>query len=66
MFMICDIISLYSGVTPRYMTHALGAEWNASNYSCQLELILPLRTIKVNQLQTKFNLMTKTELLYYI
>ena len=66
MFMICDIISLYSMVTPHYMTHALGADWNASNYSYQMELMLPLRTIKVNQLQTKLNLMTLTELLYYI
>ena len=41
MFMICDIISLYSMVTPHYMMHALGVEWNASNYSYQMELILP-------------------------
>ena len=66
MFMICDIISFYSGVTPHYMTHALGVEQNASNYSYQMELMLPLRTIKVNQLQTKLNQMTRTELLYYI
>ena len=52
MFMICDIISLYSMVTPHYITHALGAEWNASNYSYQMELMLPLRTMKVKQLQT--------------
>ena len=66
MFMICDIISLYSMVTPHYMMHAFGVKRNASNYSYQMELILPLRTIKVKQLQTKFNLMTRTELLYYI
>ena len=66
MFMICDIISSHRMVTPHYMMHALGAEWNASNYSYQMELILPLRTIKVNQLQTKLNLMTLTQLLYYI
>ena len=66
MFMICGIISLYSLVTPHYMMHAIGIEWNASNYSYQMELMLPLRTIKVKQLQTKFNLMTRTELLYYI
>ena len=66
MFMICDIISLYSLVTPHYITHALGVKWNASNYSYQMELMLPLRTMKVKQLQTKLNLMTLTELLYYI
>ena len=66
MFMICDIISLYSVVTPHYMTHAPWVEWNASNYSYQMELMLPLRTIRVKQLQTKLNLMTLTELLYYI
>ena len=66
MFMICDIISLYSGVTPHYMTHVVRVKWNASNYSYQMELMLSLRTIKVKQLQTKLNLMTTTELLYYI
>ena len=66
MFMICDIISLYRMVTPHYMTLALRVNWNASNYSYQMELMLPLKTMKVNQLQTKLNLMTTTELLYYI
>ena len=66
MFMICNIISLYRMVTHHYMMRALGVILNASNYSYQMELILLLRTMKVKKLQTKFDLMTRTELLYYI